>query len=84
MMGSNDDLGAKVDVLIRLVALGVCGDKTQKEKIALLNSAGLSPKEIADVLGTTPNTVHVTLSGMRSKSKKKKADKKLQEGPHAK
>ena len=35
---------------------------TQSEHILLLASAGLQPKSIADLLGTTPATVSVRLS----------------------
>lgn len=61
------DLSDKLDVLIRLAAIGLCEDKTQQEKIYLLSMAGLTPKTIADILGTTPNTVSVALSNMRKK-----------------
>jgi DNA-binding NarL/FixJ family response regulator len=41
---------------------------TQARKIEILSSVGLAPKEIAEILGTTPNTVSVTLSGIRKKA----------------
>jgi len=63
------EVSSKLDVLIRLVAVGLCGDRTQKEKIALLASAGLQPKAIAEILGTTPNNVSVVLSGLRRERK---------------
>ena len=69
--GDADQLAAKLDVLIRLVAVGICGDRPQREKIALLDSAGLLPKTIAEILGTTSNTVRVELSNIRKKSKTK-------------
>ncbi len=74
--GSSGELLAKVDVLIRLVALGICGEKTQREKIALLNSVGLGPTAIAEILGTTSNTVNVALSAMRKQAKKTKTAQK--------
>lgn len=70
---SGDDLtalGAKLDILIRLVALGLCGEKSQREKITLLAAAGLQPKAIAEMIGTTPNTVSVALSGIRRESRR--------------
>ena len=78
--GSSGELLAKVDVLIRLVAIGICGEKTQREKIALLNSAGLGPTAIAEILGTTSNTINVALSAMRKQSKKTKAIQKSKGG----
>lgn len=60
-------LGAKLDTLIRLQAVSVVDRLgTQREKIFFLSKAGLSPKTIADILGTTANSVSVALS----KSKK--------------
>ena len=35
---------------------------TQKDQIVALGSAGLKPKHIADLLGTTPGTVSVRLA----------------------
>lgn len=59
----------KLDMLTRLVALNLLEGKKQQEQIILLNRVGLEPKEIAEMLDTTPNTVRVTLSKLR-KSKK--------------
>lgn len=59
-------LAAKFDTLIRLQAtLAVDRLGTQREKILFLSKAGLPPKEIADILGTTANTVSVALSKSR-------------------
>jgi DNA-binding CsgD family transcriptional regulator len=58
---------ARLDTLIRLTAIGLCANKTQTEKILLLNSAGLSPKEIAELIGTTRNSVSVALSAIKRK-----------------
>lgn len=69
------EIGEKLDVLIRLIAIGLCGDRTQREKIALLDSAGLRPKLIAELLGTTANTVSVALAGIRKDSKRKRPPK---------
>jgi DNA-binding NarL/FixJ family response regulator len=61
----------RLDVLIRLVAVAVSRqerpqkERPQKEMIALLASAGLSAREIAEFLGTTPGTVSVAVSNMR-------------------
>jgi DNA-directed RNA polymerase specialized sigma24 family protein len=47
-----------------LIAFGTRGQK-QREQIELLSNAGFEPKEISELLGTTPNTVRVTLSAIR-------------------
>jgi|GEM_PF-634294 len=71
------EISGKLDTLIRLSALSlVKGIKTQKDQIALLSDAGFQPKEIADILGTTSNTVSVTLSAIR----KERAEKERKEG----
>lgn len=62
----------RVDILIRLQAVtSVAGFESQKDKIIFLGSAGLSPKDIAEILGTTANTVNVTLARSRKASKNK-------------
>jgi DNA-directed RNA polymerase specialized sigma24 family protein len=54
---------SKLDLITRLLALNMVKDlQSQKDKILTLDSFGLKPKEIADYLGTTINTVNVTLS----------------------
>ena len=77
-MGVNSEVAEKLDTLIRLVAIGLCQDKGQKEQIAFLSSAGIQPKEIAEILNTTSNTVSVTLSGLKKKKKKKTVVKKVE------
>lgn len=42
----------------------------QREKIAFLSCAGLSNEDIAVLLGTTPRTVTVELSVLRTAAKK--------------
>jgi DNA-binding NarL/FixJ family response regulator len=69
----------KMDILIRLTAIGYFEEKTQREKIHLLSMAGLQPKEIADILGTTSNTVSVSLSNMRKERKSGTGGKKRKE-----
>lgn len=75
-MSTLTDVANKLETLIRLTAIGLFGEKTQREKIEMLSSAGIPPKEIADLLDTTANTVNVALSGIRKKKGKKKAVKK--------
>ena len=45
----------------------------QTRAIALLSSAGLGPKEIAETLGTTAGTVSVTLTSLKKKAQAKGA-----------
>lgn len=67
---SNDVIGTiaeKLDAIIRLLALDIGEGKTQSEMIRILSVAGLAPKEIANILDTTPNTVRVARSSMRNR-----------------
>jgi len=66
---------AKLDVMIRLMALSVAPENLSlKERAVRLQRAGLAPKEIASLCGTTPNTVSVALSGAKRSAKGKKGD----------
>jgi len=67
----NKRLLEKIDVLVRLSALNIIKDKEYTEQVKLLSSVGLQPKEIADLLGKTPNSVRVTLSRLRKNKRKK-------------
>lgn len=51
--------------ITKLLALTVANDKTQKEQIALLSGVDFQPKEIANMIGTTSNTVRVTLARLK-------------------
>ena len=73
------EIADKLDILIRLTAIGLFEEKTQREKIYLLSMAGMPPKDIADILGTTSNTVSVSLSIMRKERKSGKGGRKSKE-----
>ncbi len=53
----------------KLLALIATGDQPQKESISALSRLGFQPKEIAELLGCTPNAVRVALHTIRSKKK---------------
>jgi hypothetical protein len=59
------DLGAKMDTLIRLSALQLVGDKTGSDAIAILDRAGLDNDLIAGIVGTTAATVRASRSRVR-------------------
>jgi hypothetical protein len=52
-------LAARLDVLIRLTAVSILGEKTGGEAIDFLARAGLDNETIADLVGTTKETVRV-------------------------
>jgi hypothetical protein len=64
---------AKLDQMLRLAALWITAGVKQAPAIQLLASAGIDRNLIAEILHTTPNTVSVTLSTMKSAKKKSKS-----------
>lgn len=66
----------RFDAVIKLLTISSMKEKNQTEKIILLNSTGFTPKEISEILNTTSNTVNVTLSKIKNKSKKGGKDDK--------
>ncbi len=63
---------AKLDTLVRLLALSVAPDDLSLNVRAVrLQRVGMTPKDIAALCGTTRNTVSVALSGAKRKSSKK-------------
>lgn len=69
-------LAERLDALIGLVACGLVQGKKQREQIRILCLAGLKPSRIAEVLGTTPNTVNVALTNLRREGAVPKAQKR--------
>ena len=76
MSTDNSDLSrieAKLDTLIRLLALSVASDNhSLKDRAVRLQRAGMTPKDIAALCDTTPNTVSVALSAAKREGKKSK------------
>jgi len=56
--------------LNRLMSLLLTNGRGPGEKILLLTQAGLSPKEISEILGVSANSVSVTLYQEKKKKKK--------------
>lgn len=65
----------KVDKILRILAGLATKGMKQREQIALLHQAGLQPKDIADLLQTTSNTVRVELVALRKTRAKRKGRK---------
>lgn len=68
-----DDVLGELRKISRLLTLLVTTDMSQKQKIEVLSSAGLQPKEIAELIGTTPNTVSVRLAEIRKQQAARRA-----------
>lgn len=68
----SDELSEKLDILIRLQAAALTASiESTKDKILFLHKVGLRPILIAEIVGTSPNHVNVTLSKERKPSKTK-------------
>lgn len=57
---------------VRLLGIIAVRGLPQTQQIAILNRVGFTPKAIAEVLGTTANTVRVALVGIRRAEKQGK------------
>lgn len=63
----------KLNKIIKLLVIQATGEKTGRETIQSLSAVGFQPKDIADLIGTTPNTVSAELYAMKKKKVKKNA-----------
>ena len=66
----NDEIISEIRKLNKLLVLLLTKELSQNEKIQFLDKAGFSPKEIADILGTTSNTVSVTINKLKKRKNK--------------
>jgi DNA-binding NarL/FixJ family response regulator len=64
-----ESVSKKLSVLIALNLLS--GDRTITQNIEMLARFGLTATEIAEILNTSPNTVNVTKSRIKSNKKAK-------------
>jgi DNA-directed RNA polymerase specialized sigma24 family protein len=61
------------DEIVRLLAIQVRNQfENQADAIRELSKAGFGPKRIAELLGTTPGTVNVTLAKAKQRAARKK------------
>jgi DNA-binding CsgD family transcriptional regulator len=63
-----DDLLKQAKTTNRLLAAQLKSQMSQMELVKLLATTGLTAREIAEVLDTTPPTVAVTLQRLRNKA----------------
>lgn len=70
--GALEGMNERLEIVVRLLALSITSDLASlKDKAILLNRAGLSPMQIAGLLGTTANTVSVALSAAKRSTKRR-------------
>jgi DNA-binding NarL/FixJ family response regulator len=60
----------ELKIIKRLLAHNIVSGATQVTQISRLSSIGFQPKEIAEILGTTSNTVNVALNRLRNAKQK--------------
>ena len=65
MATTDEQILSQLDQIRRILAITATSGLKQREQIALLSTAGLQPKDIADLLGTSSNTVRVELVALR-------------------
>ena len=68
---SDEQALEKLDQILRILVIAVTRGLKQREQIALLDQAGFQPKAIAELLGTSSNTVRVELVGLRKAGTRK-------------
>ena len=66
----NADLIDEIKKTNKLLVIMATKYLPQTDKIALLSRVGFGQKEIADLVGTTSNTVGVTLNKLKKKKQK--------------
>lgn len=66
------ELSNKLDVIIKLLALSVVGEGTQKDQVGRLLSIGLMPSQVADVLGKSINLVTAYSSQIKKQSSERR------------
>ena len=68
-MADRDDLNLvhELRVIRRLLALSLIEGKKNRESISILASAGMDRHEIAELVGTTANTVSVEISTQKKR-----------------
>lgn len=64
-----DQILQELKKMNRLLAVTSLRDLSNRDRIDLLSNVGFAPKEIADLIGTTPNTVSVELSKLRRRKR---------------
>lgn len=77
---SDEHVAPLLDKIANLLGLLAVKDEPQANKISTLSAAGFTNKEIARLIGTTPNTVQVTLSQQKAAKKKARPKKTRSKG----
>jgi hypothetical protein len=65
-----DEIIEKLDLILKVLAIQVGGDKNTGERVHLLRVAGLDNNTIAEVLETSPNVVRALASQFKPRGSK--------------
>jgi hypothetical protein len=74
-----NQLSSKMDTVIKLLAVNLVEGKGFKDQVSLLSAFGFQPKQIADILGKSPNNVRVMLHGIRKERGQLEAEEAQEE-----
>jgi DNA-binding NarL/FixJ family response regulator len=70
---AEEEVSEQLRRIVRLLTVLATKGMSQKDQVAVLASAGFQPKEIAELLNTTANTVSVTLHSLRKQKAERTA-----------
>ncbi len=65
-----NNIATQLNSIKKLLVVNIIDGKNQKDQISILSFAGFQPKEIAELLGTTSNTVSVMLNKLKKEKHK--------------
>jgi predicted transcriptional regulator len=77
------DAATRLEKLIAMLVLRMMTESTQREKVVLMNKAGFSNQEIAELLDTKPNIVSQHLYAARTEKTTRAKDRSKSAGKHA-
>ena len=69
MSENNIEIIEELRQIKKLLMVIATKNEEQKDQVRILSNAGFQPKEIAELIGTTANTVRVTLNRIKSETK---------------
>lgn len=72
MKSLESEILEKLDMLIKITAVGALRGREFREQVKLLNDMGFKPKHIASILGKSPNHISVILFGLKKEVKDEK------------
>jgi hypothetical protein len=73
------EISTKLDVIVKLLCSKRIEGKSSTDSILALENAGVERKLIAELTGSTLNSIRVTISNARKKDKKKGNKKNMKE-----